>query len=262
MSTSIYPSPSTVQQKVFSPQALESEFNIAVAGAAQSASPRSRAWANSPGKRAFDLVIATPGLVLSLPLLVLIAVAVKLSSKGPVLFRQVRMGVDQTPFTIYKYRTMRISEYPAPLVTRKGDPRMTQVGTILRKLKLDELPQLFNVLRGDMSLVGPRPKVIGHEQFELPCKPGITGVATLLFAREEDLLMHLPQESVETFTIQVLHPIKAQLDRHYADNGTFRSDLGILADTAFRLKRKKAISSLSDLSKWHTDSIDRYIRPS
>lgn len=204
-------------------------------------------WSNSAGKRAFDLAVAAPALLLSLPILVGIAVVIRASSDGPVLFRQTRMGKSAQPFTIYKFRTMRPA-HNGPSVTRKGDARLTKLGLLLRRLKLDELPQLYNVVRGDMSLVGPRPKVIGHELRELPCRPGITGAATLLFAREEDLLLHIPEDQVEHFTVKVLHPIKARLDRVYAQECNFFTDAKILAQTALRLGRRQAITSLPELA--------------
>jgi lipopolysaccharide/colanic/teichoic acid biosynthesis glycosyltransferase len=198
----------------------------------------------------FDISVAAPVLVISFPFLLVIAACIKVSSRGSVLFRQERMGKDQKSFMIYKFRTMCSEKGDGPLVTRRGDHRMTWFGNILRKLKLDELPQLYNVLRGDMSLVGPRPKVVQHEQFELPCKPGLTGAATILFAREEDLLAHVPHEDVETFTVNVLHPIKAVVDRQYASSSTFWTDLRLLVDTALRLRKDREITCLDDLHAW------------
>ena len=211
-------------------------------------------WSNSATKRAFDITVAAPLLVVSLPLLACIAVAVKVSSPGPALFRQKRMGKGQVPFTIYKYRTMNVSTGDGMMVTRRGDTRTTRIGCVLRRLKLDELPQLFNVLRGDMSLVGPRPKIVGHEKVELPCKPGITGMATLIFAYEEDLLAQIPPDQAEEFVVEVLHPIKARLDHRYAKEGTWWTDLCILVATVLPAKREKAVRTLADLSQWGHES--------
>ena len=165
-----------------------------------------------------------------------LAVLIKCSSRGPVLFRQERVGLGQKPFTIYKFRTMDTgSDCNGPSVTRKDDCRLTSIGRVLRKLKLDELPQLYNVLRGDMSLVGPRPKLAQHEQMYLFCRPGITGAATLVFAHEEEILSNVPHQHVESYTVGVLNPIKARLDLEYANAATLRSDIRMLLDTVFRL---------------------------
>ena len=223
---------------------------------------RQQPWSNSAGKRAFDIAIAGPALLLSLPLFAAVAVLIKLESRGAVLFRQRRMGKAQVPFTIYKFRTMVADETPGPLVTRKGDRRMTRVGKFLRWSKLDELPQLYNVLRGDMSFVGPRPKVLGHDRAELLCKPGITGAATLIFAREEDLLEHVPVQQVEDFTVNVLHPIKADLDREYQLSSTLRTDLKIMVNTAFRLRRPEPVRTLDELIQKYSISVDAYLQDS
>ncbi|AFL86578.1 glycosyl transferase possibly involved in lipopolysaccharide synthesis [Terriglobus roseus DSM 18391] len=207
-------------------------------------------WTTSARKRVFDAAVAVPALVAFLPLMGAVAVLIKCTTSGPVLFRQQRVGLGQKPFTIYKFRTMvPESCCSGPSVTRHGDCRMTSVGRILRKLKLDEIPQLFNVIRGDMSLVGPRPKLAEHEQMYLFCRPGITGAATLVFAREEEILAAVPEEHVETYAVHVLNPIKAKLDLDYAHSATLRSDLRMLLDTAFRLGRRVHVEHLPDISK-------------
>ncbi len=201
-------------------------------------------------KRIFDLSIAVPMLVCSLPLLGGVAIIIKTTSDGPVLFRQRRVGQGQRLFTIYKFRTMHAyAELDGPTVTRQGDQRLTRVGSMLRRLKLDELPQLYNVIVGEMSLVGPRPKLASHERMHLHCRPGITGAATLVFAREEEILARVPEEHVESYAVHVLNPIKARLDTEYAERGTFLSDLRILAGTAFRLGKRHAITTLPELSE-------------
>ncbi len=195
-------------------------------------------WSTSARKRIFDTLIAGPALVACLPLMAAVAVLIKTTSQGPVLFRQERVGLGQTPFVIYKFRTMLPdADCTGPSVTRKGDCRMTAIGRVLRKLKLDEIPQLYNVVRGDMSLVGPRPKLAQHEQMYLFCRPGITGAATLVFAHEEELLSAVPHEHVESYAVGVLNPIKARLDLEYANSATLRSDIRLLMGTIFRLGR-------------------------
>lgn len=246
MSASLYPIPKSVDATDFM-FSTSSEAQLVDEG--NFIAEAQGTWSVSSRKRFFDVAVAGTVIVPMLPILAAIAVVVKCSSNGPVLFRQQRTGRGQVPFTIYKYRTMRLlAEQEGPSVTRKGDGRMTRVGLWLRRLKLDELPQLYNVIRGDMSLVGPRPKAIGHERMEMVCRPGITGVATLLFAREEDLLMEVPEEEVEGFAINVLNPIKAQLDAQYAEEGNFFTDIALLAKTALRLGRKKAVRTLPELT--------------
>jgi len=207
-------------------------------------------WSTSARKRAFDAFVAAPALVAFLPVMGVVAAVIKCTSNGPVLFRQERVGLGQRPFTIYKFRTMHCEPHTAGSgVTCKDDARLTPVGKVLRKLKLDEIPQLFNVIRGDMSLVGPRPKLAEHEQMYLFCRPGITGAATLVFAREEEILAHVPHDRVESYAIQVLNPIKARLDMEYANSATLRSDLRLLVDTIFRLGKRKGMHVLPEFAE-------------
>jgi lipopolysaccharide/colanic/teichoic acid biosynthesis glycosyltransferase len=217
-----------------------------------------RLWSNSTAKRTFDIAVSGPTLLLALPLFAAIAALIKLTSRGPVFFRQLRMGKGKVPFIIYKFRTMQVRALHGPLVTSKDDSRITVVGKFLRRFKLDELPQIFNVLRGDMSFVGPRPKVLGHEQTELPCKPGITGAATLVFAQEENLLAHIPEHKVEIFTVEVLHPIKASLDTQYARTSTFMTDFRLLIRTILHVTRFKTIDCIEELKTYST-CVDDYL---
>ncbi len=143
----------------------------------------------------------------------------------------------------------QFAELHGPSVTAKGDQRMTAVGSYLRRLKLDELPQLYNVIIGEMSLVGPRPKLAEHEQMLLPCRPGITGAATIMFTHEDEILAGIPQRDVEHYTISVLNPIKARLDTQYVEEGTFASDLQILSRTVLKLGRSNKSVSLRDLAE-------------
>ena len=158
-------------------------------------------------KRSLDLLFSITGLLALSPLLLLIILVIKFSDGGPVFFRQVRVGQGGRKFRIWKFRTMIVNAEKLGLsVTRDGDPRVTPVGRLLRKSKLDELPQLLNVLAGEMSLVGPRPEVPRYvEQYSpeqrriLELKPGITDLAILEFSHEEDLLRSRPD--VERFYI-------------------------------------------------------------
>jgi lipopolysaccharide/colanic/teichoic acid biosynthesis glycosyltransferase len=215
-----------------------------------------RPWADSRAKRLFDLIVASIGVILLLPLFAVIALLVKLTSPGPVLFRQQRVGKSQVPFTIYKYRTMYTtseSETPGSSVTRCGDHRFTSIGPYLRKCKLDELPQLFNVILGDMSLVGPRPKLPKHERMKMICKPGITGAATIVFAQEQALLKTVPKESFEYFTMFVLNEIKAKIDTEYTETCTFRSDLRIIFATVSGSWRRTTATSIGELLTTYGD---------
>lgn len=197
---------------------------------------RLSAWSRSFTKRLFDIACVTAAMPLALPALLITGLAVRITSKGPVLFRQQRMGCHGRPFTIYKFRTMPVRHNPAdrPAVTTAVNQRFTPVGSFLRRWKLDELPQLFNVLRGDMSLVGPRPKLLEHQAAYLPCRPGITGWATIVFAREEVALSKVPSGHLNTYYHSVVLPLKQTLDDEYMARATFRSDLRLVLKSLFR----------------------------
>ena len=190
----------------------------------------------APQRRALDLMLAFFGVLLFSPVFAVLAIAVRLSSPGPIIFRQQRVGRMGELFTIYKFRTMEAQPQPKGLsVTRHGDRRVTSVGRLLRRYKLDELPQLVNVLRGDMSLVGPRPKLPDHQHRQAQCmpfRPGITGAATLVFRCEEEMLRQIPEEQIEAFCKYKLTPYKANLDYEYAERCTFGSDLALMLRTA------------------------------
>jgi lipopolysaccharide/colanic/teichoic acid biosynthesis glycosyltransferase len=189
-------------------------------------------WSSSTHKRVFDFLVSLIALVLLSPILLITAIAVKLSSRGPILFRQARMGEGQREFTIYKLRTMRVDNAgTGPTVTKAGDTRLTSIGATLRRLKLDELPQLYNVLRGDMSLVGARPKVPLHQTYVLEHRPGITGASALAFRNEEQILYEVPHHALDAYQVHVLMPLKMQLDERYMRHATFSSDLKVMLDT-------------------------------
>jgi lipopolysaccharide/colanic/teichoic acid biosynthesis glycosyltransferase len=190
------------------------------------------AWSLSDGKRFFDLICATFGLVVFSPLMVLIGLLIAVSSPGPIFFRQKRMGRWGTLFTIYKFRTMIAEAENGPCITVQGDCRITRVGSILRKFKLDELPQFINVIKGDMSFIGPRPKLPHHESLHMPFRPGITGAATLAFRCEEELLRHVPEHDLDLFYARTIKPLKAKLDWEYMQRATWATDIGLLWCTA------------------------------
>lgn len=192
-------------------------------------------WSCSAGKRLFDCTSVLLALPLLIPMMLAIAMAVRLTSRGPVLFLQQRMGRCGCTFTIFKFRTMvHILDGEHHPVTTEENQQFTPIGPFLRRWKLDELPQLVNVLLGDMSLVGPRPKLPQHEAFDLPCRPGITGMATSVFACEEKVLASVPNDELNAFYHSVLLPAKRQLDAEYMARATFVSDMRLLVRSVLR----------------------------
>src|SRR5437870_1181829 len=188
-------------------------------------------------KRAYDVFLSFCGLVVLSPLFVIIGALIKASDGGAVFYRQVRVGMHGRPFRIRKFRTMvPLADSTGPLVTGDRDARVTRIGRILRRTKLDELPQLWNVLRGEMSLVGPRPEVaryVEHYTAEqraiLRYKPGITDLASLRFRNEESLLQI--SETTETFYVEQCLPRKLQLNQEYAQRANLLTDTWIILQT-------------------------------
>jgi len=181
------------------------------------------------------------GLLVLSPLLLLVAVLVKASSNGPVIFAQERMGRGFRPFRIYKFRSM-VQDAPnkGGEITFGGDPRITRVGWLLRKTKIDEFPQLFNVLRGDMSVVGPRPEVARYveafrEDYEklLRVRPGITGLASVKYVDEATVLSAAADPDAEYR--RVVLPEKIRLDAYYVDHSSLWMDLKIICQTFLRI---------------------------
>jgi lipopolysaccharide/colanic/teichoic acid biosynthesis glycosyltransferase len=189
---------------------------------------------NDLAKRAFDLLVATVGVALLSPVLVGVAVAVRLDSGAPVFFRQERVGRDGKPFRIWKFRTMVVNaDRMAANVSALGDPRVTRVGSWLRRAYLDELPQLFNVLAGDMSMVGPRPETpefVAHytdeERRLLSIRPGIAGPSTLGFMDEAEILAMAG--NAETYYVEQMLHDRAALDLRYLDHHTLAGDIRLL----------------------------------
>ena len=196
---------------------------------------RASAWSQSGLKRLFDVVCVLLALPLLIPIFIVVGFAVRFTSKGPVLFLQKRTGLRRRNFTILKFRTMEHLENGSRnKVTTAGNQRFTSVGPFLRRWKLDELPQVLNVLIGDMTLVGPRPKLPEHQLGDLKCRPGITGAATIAFAREEQILARLPHHDVDDYYHSIILPTKLRLDREYTAQCTFLSDLKLILDTILR----------------------------
>jgi len=192
-------------------------------------------WSSSTAKRVFDCGCVLAALPVLAPLALAIAAAVRLTSRGPVLFLQKRMGLHGRTFTIFKFRTMihAVHEAHHPITTLDNQS-FTPLGPFLRYWKLDELPQLVNVLLGHMSLVGPRPKMPDHSIFEVPCRPGITGMATVAFAQEEMILARVPGDQLESYYHRVVLPAKGQMDAEYGARATLLSDIRLLVISVLR----------------------------
>lgn len=154
-------------------------------------------WTLSTTKRAFDITVASFGLLFGAPLLASIAIAIRIDSRGPAIFRQKRLGAGGSTFVAYKFRTMQVRPTRGLRLATSTDPRITRIGGLLRKFKLDELPQLLNVIRGDMALVGPRAKVAVDEPMHLMYRPGIASPSALIFRHEEELLSQVPLKGIE-----------------------------------------------------------------
>ncbi len=207
-----------------------------------SALPKASPWSLSGSKRLFDICCAIVLCTAAAPIMVMLALVVKASSRGPFLFRQNRIGKNGEEFALSKFRTMysHSGNSSGPLVTRSGDSRVTPVGRWLRKWKLDELPQFVNVLKGDMSLVGYRPDMLkymqtltGQDRNILYFRPGITSPASLKFRNEEQELAKVPPAEMEQFYVSNLLPQKVRMDLDYTERATFSTDCRILLQTAF-----------------------------
>lgn len=194
-------------------------------------------------KRAFDLVVGGAALVATSPVMVVGVVAATVSTRQWGVFSQERIGRDGQPFRVHKVRSMRHITGMTTTVTAGTDPRITRTGAWLRRLKVDELPQLVNVVRGEMSIVGPRPDVSGWadalegaDRVVLGLRPGITGPASVAFRHEEDLLA--AAEDPEAYNREVIWPEKVRLNREYVETWSLRADLRwIIATVASVLDR-------------------------
>ena len=190
-------------------------------------------------KRLFDFTASLFGLIILFPLFLAIALLIKISSKGPIFFRQERIGKNGSIFTLVKFRSMKTLQQSASTVSVKGDVRITPVGVFLRRFKLDELPELWNVLVGEMSLVGPRPDVPGfadllegNDRLVLKLRPGITGPASLKYANEEEILAKVTHP--EQYNKEVIFPDKVRINLDYYYRQNIWLDLKIIFATIFR----------------------------
>lgn len=188
-------------------------------------------------KRLFDIIASCCGLIVLSPLFLVLAIWIKWDSKGPVFYRQVRVGKRNRDFRIFKFRSMRVGSDKGSLVTIGGrDPRVTKSGYIIRKYKFDEFPQLINVFIGDMSLVGPRPEVrhyvdywTSEQMHVLDVRPGITDPASIKFRNENELMEKA--ENPENYYINVIMQEKIKLYLEYVQNASFWYDIKLIFQT-------------------------------
>ena len=190
-------------------------------------------------KRIIDVFVSILGLTILSPLFLLLSIFVKISSRGPVFFIQKRVGQDGKIFKMIKFRTMYINQTSDCTISIKGDDRITRLGRFLRKYKLDEFPELINVMIGDMSLVGPRPDVCGYadrlvkaDRDILKIRPGITGPASLKYINEEEILAK--QDDPQTYNDEVIYPDKVKINLDYYKNQSIWLDFKIIFATILR----------------------------
>ena len=196
-------------------------------------------------KRLFDVVASGLGLIVMSPLFLILAIWIKIDSKGPVFYRQVRVGYKNKDFRIFKFRSMRVGADNGSLVTIGGhDPRVTRSGYFIRKFKFDELPQLINVFLGEMSLVGPRPEVRHYVDFwtseqmhVLDVRPGITDPASIKFRNENELMEKA--EDPEKYYIEVIMQEKIKLYLEYVERHSFWYDLGLIFKTFWVIVKER-----------------------
>ena len=188
-------------------------------------------------KRFFDLILSFIGLLIIVPILFLITILIKISSSGPVFYKQARVGKNNKDFKIFKFRTMHVNAHKKGLLTVGGrDPRVTSIGYYLRKFKLDELPQLINVFKGDMSFVGPRPEVrqfvnlYSEIQMKvLNVKPGITDLASIEFRNENEILSK--EEDPNQYYIDYIMPKKLEINLKYINQRNLLKDFVVIIKT-------------------------------
>jgi lipopolysaccharide/colanic/teichoic acid biosynthesis glycosyltransferase len=191
-------------------------------------------------KRIFDLFFSISGVIILMPIFLIVSILIKLDSNGPVLFLQNRVGQYANIFQIIKFRTMNVNQNSNLTISIAGDKRITRIGKILRKYKIDELPELINILRGEMSFVGPRPdvagyadKLLGDDRKILQLRPGITSSASLKYSNEEQLLSI--QKNPKSFNDNIIFPDKVRMNLKYYKNHNIWLDIKIIFATVFRL---------------------------
>ncbi len=188
-------------------------------------------------KHLFDLIVAFVGLIVLSPAFLIVGLLIKIGSPGPIFYKGDRIGKNGVPFKMYKFRTMVVNaDRMGPALTKGGDSRITRVGRLLRQWKIDEIPQLLNVLRGEMSVIGPRPESPEYVQHYTPeqrqvlrAKPGVTGLTQVKFRHEEALLSRCKQPEAEY--IERIMPQKLALDLEYLNNQSLIFDLKLIIQT-------------------------------
>lgn len=191
-------------------------------------------------KRLFDIIFSLIGIVFLLPIFIVVSFLIKIDSSGPIFFLQKRVGLNGGIFKIIKFRTMRVNHNNSLTITLENDVRITRIGKILRKYKIDEIPELINVLIGDMSFVGPRPDVPGYADLLkgnnrniLKLRPGITSKASIKYANEEQLL--LDQQDPIAYNNDVIFPDKVKMNLNYYENNNIWIDIKIIFATLYTL---------------------------
>ena len=180
------------------------------------------------------------GMVLMIPVYLTLAILIKIKMPGPVMFSQMRVGKEARLFRMYKFRTMKVN-HGGSTVSVKGESRITPLGAVMRKYKLDELPELWNIFKGDMSFVGPRPdvpgyadKLTGNDRRLLSIRPGLTGPASMKYSNEEEILALQPDPV--KYNDEVLYPDKVRINLKYVDNYSFFLDIKIILYTILGIK--------------------------
>ena len=191
-------------------------------------------------KRLFDIIFSLIGILFLIPLFVIISILIKLDSNGPIFFIQRRIGKNGKIFHLIKFRSMRVNKSDKNTISIKGDNRITNIGSFLRKYKLDEFPELWNVLVGEMSFVGPRPDVPGYadklqgpDREILNLRPGITGMASLKYINEEEILSK--KKNPKKYNDEIIFPDKVRINREYYLNQSIWLDIKIIFATIFRI---------------------------
>jgi len=199
---------------------------------------RGCAYCRGPVKRLLDVAISAAAILVLCPVFLMLFLAVLLASGRPVLFLQERVGMNGHLFWLVKFRTMHLATTSGLPLTGRGDPRVTPLGHFLRAAKVDELPQLWNVLRGEMSVVGPRPEVpryvalyTAEQRRVLEARPGLTDPASVLFRDEEALIGSVPEDEREAFYLKTVLPKKLQMNLEYIDRASVAYDLALVLKT-------------------------------
>jgi lipopolysaccharide/colanic/teichoic acid biosynthesis glycosyltransferase len=217
-------------------------------------------------KRMFDIVVSFTGLLVLLPFFLIIMLILKCTGEGEVFYRQERVGLNNRKFIIYKFTTMRKNSERQGGITYSGDPRVLPVGRFLRKTKINELPQLLNMLKGDISIVGPRPLMEdGFAQYPVEIKnniykdnkPGLTGLGSLFFRDEERFLSQQPEQAKHIYAHMIM-PVKGRLELWYKNNKGFRVDLKIIVLTAVSIFFPRNNFHLSSFKGMDSQIIEDY----